>query len=235
MAAALVIMIIDIVFVLWSRTGYLALVVMSVALVAGLVGATWRTRLLAGLAILACIAAVLATSAHVRQRIAEALNDIATVDEAPVATQAGARVVMWRTTVRMIRDNPVLGVGTGGFQDGYRRYVQGVAGWQGTESGDPHNQFLKIQAEQGLIGLLAFLFFIYRSLAFAAPAPWRQLAAAGLLGWCAVSLANSDFSTHVEGRLIFFWVGAMLGGGTPEAAKTKFMSARDPHHRDDIA
>jgi O-antigen ligase len=121
---------------------------------------------------------------------------------------------MWRNSVRMIRDRPIFGVGTGGFLDGYRAYVQGVSGWTGFETGDPHNQFLKILGEQGLIGLAAFLFFIVRSLTCPAPAPYRQLAAAALIGWCATSLANSHFSTFVEGRLIFFWLGAMLGSAT---------------------
>jgi O-antigen ligase len=112
----------------------------------------------------------------------------------------------------MIRDHPVLGVGTGGFQDAYRTYVQGATGWRANETGDPHNQFLKFQAEQGIFGLAAFLFFIYRALRFPAPSPYREIAAAALIGWCATSLASSHFSTHWEGRLIFFWLGAMLGG-----------------------
>ena len=213
MAGVAAILVVDIVFVLWGRTGYLSLVVMSVAAVVFLARGTWRVKVLAGLAILVCGAAILPASTHVRHRVAQALTEIETVDRTPEGTQLGQRVVMWRNTVRMIRDHPVFGVGTGGFQDGYRQYVQGVAGWQGHETGDPHNQFLKVQGEQGVVGLAAFLFFIVSALRVPAPAPYRQLAAAALLGWCATSLANSDFSTLVEGRLIFFWLGAMLGGG----------------------
>jgi O-antigen ligase len=110
----------------------------------------------------------------------------------------------------MVRDHPIFGVGTGGFADGYRPYGQGVEGWRGNDTGDPHNQFLKILGEQGLVGLAAFLFFIFRGLTCPAPAPYRQLAAATLICWCATSMANSHFSTFVEGRLIFFWLGAML-------------------------
>jgi O-antigen ligase len=177
-----------------------------------LVRGAWRAKALAGLVIAVCGVAILLASPHVRGRIADALNDIATVDQSPVGTRLGTRVVMWRNTVRMIRDHPIFGVGTGGFQDGYRAYVQGVSGWQGDETGDPHSQFLKFQGEQGVIGLGAFLFFVVGALRCRAPIPYRELAAAGLLGWCATSLANSDFSTFVEGRLVFFWLGAMLGG-----------------------
>jgi O-antigen ligase len=111
----------------------------------------------------------------------------------------------------MIADHPVFGVGTGGFQTAYAAYVRGVDGWQGNETGDPHNQYLKFQAEQGLFGLAAFLFFIYWTFRCRAPQPWRALAAAALIGWCAISIASSEFSTFNQGRLIFFWLGAMLG------------------------
>jgi O-antigen ligase len=187
--------------------------VMTVVAVASLAKGSLRTKGLAGLAVLVCVGGVLASSELVRTRVGQAFHEIATVDQVAEGTSIGQRVVMWRNTVRMIRDHPIIGVGTGGFQDGYRPYAQGAPGWQGFESGDPHNQFLKIQSEQGLIGLAALLFFIIRTLMCPAPTPYRQLAAAAMIGWCATSLANSHFSTFVEGRLLFFWLGAMLAGG----------------------
>jgi len=102
--------------------------------------------------------------------------------------------------------------------DGYMPYVEGVPGWKGGGTGDPHNQFLKILGEQGLVGLAAFLFFIGGALACPAPSPYRQIGAAVVIGWCATSLANSHFSTFVEGRLVFFWLGAMLA--TQTSART---------------
>jgi O-antigen ligase len=155
---------------------------------------------------------ILLPSPHVRSRVADGVNEIATVDQSERGTRFGTRVVLWRNTARMIADHPVLGVGTGGFQTAYAPYVRGVAGWQGHETGDPHNQYLKFQAEQGILGLAAFLFFIYWTFRCPAPQPWRALAAAALIGWCATSIASSEFSTHNQGRLIFFWLGAMLGG-----------------------
>jgi O-antigen ligase len=156
---------------------------------------------------------ILLASPHVRSRVADGVNEIATADHAERGTRFGSRVVYWRNTARMIADHPLLGVGTGGFQAAYATYVRGVAGWQGHETGDPHNQYLKFQAEQGILGLVAFLFFIYWTFRCPAPQPWRALAAAALIGWCATSIASSEFSTHNQGRMIFFWLGAMLGGG----------------------
>jgi O-antigen ligase len=216
MIGTTIVLMTDIVYVLYGRSGYLSLIVMAVVVVAFLAKGSWRTKAASGAGVLLCIALVLVSSSHVRGRVAQALAEIASVDEAPEGTSLGMRVVMWRNTVRMIGDHVVFGVGTGGFQAGYRPYVRGLTGWQSQETGDPHNQFMKIQGEQGLFGLIAFLFFISSALLCAAPAPYRQLAVAVLVGWCATSLANSHFSTFVEGRLLFFWVGAMLGeGGSP--------------------
>ena len=220
-ATILVLLVADVVFILWGRTGAFAIVLMSGATVAILVEGAWRTKALAGLAILACGGAILLASPHVRGRVADAFHEIAGVDRSVESTRFGQRWVYWRNTVRMIADHPVIGVGTGGFQAGYAPYAHGLAGWQGNDTGDPHNQYLKFQAEQGVFGLAAFLFFVYSTLRCPAPMPWRALAAAALVGWCAVSLFSSEFSTHNQGRLIFFWLGAMLGGearGRPEAA-----------------
>jgi O-antigen ligase len=222
MLAVIAVLLFYIAFLLTGRSGYVSLIVMAVVIVALLAAGSWRVKTLAGLGVLVFIGVVMVSSEHVRERIGQTLRDIASVDQVTEGTSAGVRVVMWRNTVRMIRDHPVLGVGTGGFQDGYRPYVQGIAGWQGNETGDPHNQFLKIQGEQGLIGLAALLFFMFRVLTTPAPTPYRELAVAVLIGWCATSLANSHFSTFVEGRLLFFWLGAMLGAratSTPSPAQ----------------
>ncbi len=214
MAGIFVLLVADVVFILWGRSGAFAIVLMSGATVAFLAAGTWRRKALAGLAVLACGAVVLLASPHVRGRVADAVHEIATVDQAAAGTPLGVRVVYWRNTLRIIADHPLLGIGTGGFQSAYAEYVRGVPGWQGNETGDPHNQYLKIQAEQGILGLTAFVFFIYWTFRCPAPQPWRALAAAALIGWCATSLASSEFSTFNQGRLIFFWLGAMLGGGT---------------------
>ena len=216
--AAAVVLAIDVVFILDGRSGYVSLVVMAVVLAALLARGSWRAKALAGVGVLLCVGVLLASSTHVRDGLAKAIHEIETVDEAPGGTSVGQRVVMWRNSLRMIRDHAVFGVGSGGYQDGYRPYVRGVSEWQRFETDDPHNQFLKILGEQGAIGLAAFLFFIFRALTAPGATPYRELATAAVIGWCATSLANSHFSTFVEGQLLFFWVGAMFAGPRPASA-----------------
>jgi hypothetical protein len=56
------------------------------------------------------------------------------------------------------------------------------------------------------------LFFIFPVWTSPGAMPYRQPAPAAMMGWCATSLVNSHFSTFVESRLLFCWLGAMLAG-----------------------
>ncbi len=214
LAAVAALLAADIVIILPGRSGYVDLVIMPVVLVTLLAPGSWRVKAAAGFGALGLCAAVLVASPHVRDRIGQAIVDIRTVDQGPSGGSLQQRIVMWRTTLRMLEHRPLLGVGTGAFPDGYRPYMP-PAGWQSFESSDPHNQYLKILGEQGIVGLAAFLFFIFRVLTCPAATPYRELAVAATVAWCVTSLANSHFSTFIEGRLLFFWLGAMLATQIP--------------------
>lgn len=68
------------------------------------------------------------------------------------------RVLIWETSLRLIADNPVLGVGAGNFHLKMPAY----AGEKGLDQEQinwmrPHNDFIWVASEKGIIGLLAFL------------------------------------------------------------------------------
>jgi O-antigen ligase len=89
---------------------------------------------------------------------------------------------------------------------------------EGMPSHDPHNQFLKIAAEHGLLGLLIFLALLVSAFRQrGAPPPYRLLGLGVLAAWCASSLFNSHFSTFAEGRFIWLWLGACLAAAQREA------------------
>lgn len=216
MGAALLAFLTNIAFVMLGRSGYVAVLVAMALIVATLAPVASRLRIAAAIGVLAVIAMMIAVSERARTRIALAIEEIRTAETAPQVTSVGVRFVMWKNTLSMIAKNPVLGVGTGSFEQGYRREVAGRTTPNQAPTDDPHNQFLRILAEQGLLGLAAFGTFIVLCLAAPAPTPYRQLAAAVLLAWCATSLFSSHFATFVEGRLIFLWLGVMLAGARPK-------------------
>jgi O-antigen ligase len=72
---------------------------------------------------------------------------------------AGERMQMWKQTLRVFEERPLVGVGLGNWKVKVMQY-----GHSGKETEDnqtfhqrPHNDFLWILSEQGVLGLLAYL------------------------------------------------------------------------------
>jgi O-antigen ligase len=129
-------------------------------------------------------------------------------------TSMGMRAVMYENTLAVVREQPWLGTGTGGFGQAYAEVVKGKysgTDWRAETTVDPHSQYLFFVAEQGILGLAAFLAFIIAALVDRGDGTRARIIAAGmLLGWCATSLLSSHFKTFSEGHLLTLVLGAML-------------------------
>jgi O-antigen ligase len=208
--AATSLLALNLAFVTPGRSGYLALAVMlGVLAVVGL--RSWRgAALVAAAGIL--FAGALAVSPVSRDRIDLALQELRAARSATEISSMGIRVVMYETTLELVRQRPWLGVGSGGFGAAYAAKVQGkYDDWRARASTDPHNQYLFFLAEQGLLGLLAFLAFIALAAADRGDGgPTRIIAVGMLLAWCTTSMLSSHFQTFAEGHLLAFFLGAML-------------------------
>jgi O-antigen ligase len=122
----------------------------------------------------------------------------------------GDRMTIWKNTIELIKDRPLLGFGTGGFEDAYSEKIKDNPEWEKQLKHDPHNQFLKIWAEMGIFGLMVFLSMLASSLFQKSSKMYFHLGIGVLMAWCATSLFNSHFSTFTEGRFIYIWLGIML-------------------------
>lgn len=74
------------------------------------------------------------------------------------------RRLMWRNSLKLISENPVLGVGLSDWKMEQARF--GMGGTNHLNSGmvrfeHPHNEYLLLLAEQGIPGILLFLLFCY--------------------------------------------------------------------------
>ena len=129
----------------------------------------------------------------------------------------GIRAVFYENTVELIRERPWFGLGSGAFGEAYTAHVRGkYTDWRAMPSGDPHNQYLYVLAEQGIVGLMAFLSFIALALADRGDrGPTRLIAIGMLLAWCATSMLSSHFQTFSEGHLLAFFLAAMLARPVP--------------------
>ena len=105
-------------------------------------------------------------------------------------TSLGARIGMWRVSVTGMLAHPVLGSGTGSYPVLARQafYSQDILDMQGVH---PHNQFLFFGVELGLVGLLSYVFYLFR-----AGITGRTMSAvdrATLFGFLAIMVSDSLF------------------------------------------
>jgi O-antigen ligase len=134
-----------------SRAGYLAFVLMSPLMIYNLVG---QKRLLKVAAIAVLITGAMFLSPSVQDRISKAAEDVTMYGEGNKLTSIGARFLMWKGAIDIFLDNPVWGAGTGGYKAVLREQKTVP---DAPDFDDPHNSFLYMAANFGIIGLICIL------------------------------------------------------------------------------
>ena len=209
---------VNIIFITPGRSGYLVFLVLSTLLPFFLLKG-WP-RYLFTFVVPLVVGFFLFYSPIAGQRIMQGVDELQSYKQDKELTSMGIRMMMWKNTVAIIKERPFFGYGTGGFIEGYRRRVEGKEGWQQQVVADPHNQYLRIAAEQGLAGLMVFFVLLGAFFRQKSSLLWRYMGLGVLLAWCASSLFSAHFSTFVEGRFIWLWCGALLSttAGREESA-----------------
>jgi O-antigen ligase len=211
---------VNVMYITPGRSGYAALVV--AAFVSGAMLFGWR-RIHIWLSIVVVLGAVaFMTAAQLRERIFQGIDEIASADSSKNLTSMGTRVLFYRTTLELIRERPLFGYGSGSFGKVYSALVaKRYTDWRAGPTTDPHNQYLFIAMELGLVGLVAFLAVLITGFWSAARAgPYGWIAGGVLAVLCVTSLFSSHFRTFAEGHLIGLFLGAMLAA-EPGARSTR--------------
>ena len=198
--------------VLTGRSGYLFLIVVMAS--CAYMQTPSKRFVSAGLV---CLVIMIALSLfqNPRERVIQAFDEVSESQSPDTElTSLGVRVVMWTNTIQLISDKPVLGSGAGSFPNDYSKLVVNDNSWRGAVVDDPHQQYLHIAAEYGLVGLMIFLASLILILMTKRPTASVNilLAKAFLLGTMANGFANGHFSAFVEGRFVWIFVGAFLAG-----------------------
>ncbi len=200
---------INIIYVTPGRSGYVALAIATFVSVVMIWG--WRRMHVSVLILVVSGLIAYATAPQFRDRITQAVNEVAHADQSAELTSMGARVVFYRTAVELILERPLVGYGTGSFGREYAKVVSGrYNDWRATPTTDPHNQYLFIAMQSGVVGLLAFCAILVTGFCAARLSPYGWIAGGALAIWCVTSLFSSHFRTFSEGHLIGLFLGALL-------------------------
>jgi O-antigen ligase len=202
----------DVLFLVRGRTGYLvffALVIYS--------GYAWKgVRGLTAVCVAAvlAVAVLLATPTMFSARVERSVNEAKDWQENRVqhAESVSMRLEWYRNSLGIIAGHPIVGSGTGAFPKAYADYTSG-RGMQPTVN--PHNEFLNIAVQTGVVGLAALLWLFvtqWRVAPRAASPLETHLARGMVIAYVVGCLFNSLLLDHTEG-LLFAWVTALLYGG----------------------
>lgn len=124
------------------------------------------------------------------------------------------RAHFWSTSLKIIQDHPVMGVGLGAFHLAYTRYD--------TRNGlfrleQAHNDYLQVLTDAGILGALLGLFFIGALFRMGlgrreSTDAFRSGVATGALAGCFAVLVHSffDFTLHTTSNALLFLVLAAL-------------------------
>ncbi len=71
-----------------------------------------------------------------------------------------SRLIIWKSSIKILADNPLWGIGSGNFQNKYLEYQKYFPPYLEWAVPQPHNLYLAFWLQSGLFGLGGFLFIV---------------------------------------------------------------------------
>ncbi len=198
----------NVIFMGWGRTGYLVLAILFLyyfVMTFGRRGAFFFAVLTA-----ATVLAAYVTSATFEHRMNDFARQLMVWKPGqPSGDSVGERLEFYTNSIKLIRERPLTGSGTGSFPAVYARVA---ADRNMLATVNPHNEYLLIAVQIGLIGLASLFYLFYRQWCYAGelvPRFYRDLARGLVLTFSIGCLFNSLLLDHTEG-LLFAWLTALV-------------------------
>jgi O-antigen ligase len=198
----------------WRRAAWLPAVVVGLALLLTFSTGGWLGAVAAVLVVLlalgyrratlligggAGLALVLVSGLAVVGRLPERLN--------PLRQTGGFRLDLWQSSLEMVRDHPLLGVGLDNFVYLYQQFYLREGAAAEPSLSHPHNWVLNFWLSLGLLGLIAFVWLVLRFFQLGR-AGSRHWLVAGALGGMADMLVHGfiDNSYFLVDLAFIFWL-----------------------------
>ena len=107
------------------------------------------------------------TSPLFEKRVYLALNNISEyISQDQTYTSVGIRLTFAKNSWIAFKDHPILGAGTGDFPSKYRQ-INEIESPSHPYATNPHNMYMLVLVQSGLIGLFSLFYFFYTQINFA--------------------------------------------------------------------
>jgi O-antigen ligase len=155
---------------------------------------------------------VWASSPTVRNAVGRAVADVELYPH-NFQTSVGIRLEFWRKSLDFVLEAPLIGHGTGGIEDRFRRDAE--TGTAGLTTTNPHNQVLAVALQLGFIGVavLVAMWFVHAAVFWSASGFGAWVGVATVAQFVISSLFNSvffDFTPAVGYALAIGVAGAVV-------------------------
>lgn len=149
-----------------------------------------------------------------KQRVDAISQEIREMDNKP-DTSVAIRLHFWQNSWRIIRESPWYGVGTGSFKTVYAQYNSRLSPhiWA---TDNPHNQYLFVTVQMGLLGLcsLVGMFLVQMAVAQTRTDGWQRIRLAFPLFFLCIMFTDSYLNSYGSGFLFALYSAVLYKGTT---------------------
>lgn len=149
------------------------------------------------------------TSDNFSSRVQEATNEIIHYEQGSSRTSLGMRFDWWLNCLSLIKEKPIFGHGTGSFEKVQEKLIDGT---QTMKSDNPHNEFLFLGVQAGLVGVVLYLGLLV-SIFFSSwnsPHPGKYLLQGTAVAMACGCLMNSFLYDSHQGHFFAIMTGVLL-------------------------
>lgn len=141
-----------------GRTAYLSFILTIPLMIYNLLGQRYILKITT-LSLL--IMAALLLSPIVQDPLNDTKTQIKLYYEGNPNTSVGLRLHMWNGAIKIFLENPIIGVGTGGYKNAMKKYETPQLAPECREFSQPHNSFLYMATNFGIVGLISICWLLF--------------------------------------------------------------------------
>lgn len=201
----------------FSRGAYLAFIAELILIAWIYSKEVFKFKKLGATLLVGLIAFSLSTGAIWLKNAGDILEEKITLEADEKASSVNERFEFFQGSLEIIKDFPVWGVGSDGFQFIYPRYQETAF----ATSNHPHNLFLKIAVENGIPAaislLLFFIFVIWKG--FFSKEKTKQLMSVGIIALIAHNMIDYNLNFVPNILLLFLFAGLIVNGSSQSSKK----------------